>query len=213
MKAKRPSNYDIMRDRMECEFAKYDQTEMIRKFSLKYDQSFLYIHFAGREYRINRNNGRVEWYSDEAKVHIHASYNESMCIFDILAYSKPDCRLSGRFITAGDLPGTAKSATSSGNLFSGRSNIFAGRCEELSEACEKLGGIPGTVGDVSSIIPLFDFFPVMLQFWDADTEFEAVLKLMWDYNSMNFVHFETLAFASSHLIDRLKEIIVEVSRC
>ena len=32
MKAKRPSNYDIMRDRMECEFAKYDQTEMIRKF-------------------------------------------------------------------------------------------------------------------------------------------------------------------------------------
>ena len=95
MKAKRPSNYDIMRDRMECEFAKYDQTEMIRKFSLKYDQSFLYIHFAGREYRINRNNGRVEWYSDEAKVHIHASYNESMCIFDILAYSKPDCRLSG----------------------------------------------------------------------------------------------------------------------
>ena len=33
MKRVRPSNYDIMRDRMELEFVKYDQMEMIRKFS------------------------------------------------------------------------------------------------------------------------------------------------------------------------------------
>ena len=32
MKRVRPSNYDIMRDRMELEFVKYDQMEMIRKF-------------------------------------------------------------------------------------------------------------------------------------------------------------------------------------
>lgn len=35
MEEKRYSNYDIMRDRMELEFAKYDQTEMIQKFSLQ----------------------------------------------------------------------------------------------------------------------------------------------------------------------------------
>lgn len=40
MKPLRPSNYDIMRDRMELEFAKYDQMEMIRKFSLRYDKDF-----------------------------------------------------------------------------------------------------------------------------------------------------------------------------
>ena len=48
------------------------------------------------------------------------------------------------------------------------------------DACERLGGSPGKVGDVSYTIPLFDFFPVMLQFWDGDDEFGPVLKIMWD---------------------------------
>lgn len=84
MKPIRASNYDIMRDRMELEFAKYDQMEMIRKFSLRYDKDFLYLRFVGRDYRINRTNGRIEWYSDAEKNFIHAGYNESMTIFDVL---------------------------------------------------------------------------------------------------------------------------------
>ena len=209
MKLIRPSNYDIMRDRMELEFVKYDQLEMIRKFSLRHDEDFLYLRFVGREYRINRTCGRVEWYSDAEKLFIHAGYNESMTIFDVLAWSKPGCHLAGRFVSAGDLPGTTKSASSAGNLFSSQGGIFAGRRESLLEACRKLGGISGTVGDVSSIIPVFDFLPVMLQFWDADEEFGAVLKFMWDYNTTDFMHFETIAFAAMHLIDRLKEIVEE----
>lgn len=207
MKPIHASNYDIMRDRMELEFAKYDQMEMIRKFSLRYDKDFLYLRFVGRDYRINRTNGRIEWYSDTEKIYIHASYNESMTIFDVLAWSKPGCRLTGRFVSTGDLPGTTKSASAAGNLFSSQSGLFAGRCESLRAACRKLGGIPGTVGDVSSIIPVFDFLPVMLQFWDADEEFGAVLKFMWDYNTTDFMHFETIAFATMHLIGRLKEIV------
>lgn len=61
MQPKRPSNYDRMRDRMEQEFVKYDQKEMIRKFSLEHDEEYLYLPFVGREYRVNRRNGRVEW--------------------------------------------------------------------------------------------------------------------------------------------------------
>ena len=207
MKPLRPSNYDIMRDRMELEFAKYNQMEMIRKFSLRYDKDFLYLRFVGRNYRINRTNGRTEWYSDAGKNFIHAGYNESMTIFDVLAWSKPGFHLSGRFVPAGDLPGTTKSASAAGNLFSRQSGIFAGRCEALREACRKLSGIPGTVGDVSSIIPVFDFLPVMLQFWDADEEFGAVLKFMWDYNTTDFMHFETMAFVTMHLIGQLKELV------
>ena len=65
------------------------------------------------------------------------------------------------------------------------------------------------MGDVSSTIPLFSFLPVVLQFWDADEEFEAVLKFMWDYNTTDFMHFETIAFATFHLIDRLKDVAEE----
>lgn len=210
MKPRGPSNYEIVRDRMELEFVKYDQMEMIRKFALQHDNDFLYISFVGREYRICRTTGRVEWYSDASKIYIHAGYNESMTIFDVLACSKPDCHLAGQFVPIWDLPGTIKSSSSGGDIFSSQSNFFAGRCEALRQVCQKLGGTPGSVGDVSSILPVFDFLPVMLQFWDADEEFDAVLKFMWDYNSTDFMRFETIAFATIHIIDRLKEMVQEV---
>lgn len=209
MKSMRPSNSDTMRNRMESEFAKYDQQKMIQKFSLRHDADFLYLPFVGREYRIHRDNGRVEWFSDTAQAFIHANYNESMTIFDVLTCSKPDCNLAGHFVSVGDLPGTTKSASAAGNLFSAQSRFFAGRCTALEYACRKLGGTPGTVGDVSSILPVFSFMPVMLQFWDADEEFDAVLKFMWDYNATDFMHFETIAFATIHIMERLKETMEE----
>ncbi|MBS6397593.1 MAG: DUF3786 domain-containing protein [Clostridiales bacterium] len=196
---------------MELEFVKYDQQEMIRKFSLKHDKDFLFIRFAGREYRIDRKSGRVEWYSGKEKEYIHAGYNESMTIFDVLAWSKPNCHLDGHYAAMQNLRGITRSASAVGNIFAGQAGSFAGRCEELREACRKLGGMPGENGDVSSIIPLFDFLPVILQFWDADEEFDAVLKFMWDYNTTDFMHFETIAFATGHLINRLKEIMKESS--
>ncbi len=39
----------------------------------------------------------------------------------------------------------------------------------------------------------------------ADEDFEAVLKFMWDKNAIDYLHFETIAFATAHLIARLKE--------
>ena len=86
-----------------------------------------------------------------------------------------------------------------------RLGLFAGRPGALRRACEALGGVPQRVGDVSSLIPLFDFMPVMVQFWDADEEFDAVLKIMWDRNTLDFMHFETTFYAAGHLLRRLKE--------
>ncbi len=203
------SNYEIMRDRMELEFAKYDQDKMIQKFDLKSDASYIFLRFAGRDYRIHRATGRTEWYSAAQQAYIHADYNASMTIFDMLAWSRPDCKLDGRFVPPSEFRGTVYSASSGAGVFSGQAAYFAGRCEELRHACLKLGGKPAAAGDVSSIIPLFDFFPVMVQFWDADEEFGAVLKFMWDKNATDFMHYETIAFATGHLIERLKECMKE----
>jgi len=201
----RSSNYEIMRDRMEAEFAKYDQDTMIQKFGLKNDTNYIFIRFVGRDYRINRTTGRVEWFSEKRKAYIHADYNESMTIFDMLTYSKENCRLDGHFVSPNDFKGMVKSAFAGSDMFSRQAVYFTGKCEELKKACLKLGGKPGNVGDVSSTIPMFDFFPVIVQFWDADEEFEAVLKFMWDKNAIDYMHFETIAFATAHLISRLKE--------
>ena len=43
-------------------------------------------------------------------------------------------------------------------------------------ACRALGGTPGSRGDVSLRIPVFEFFPTELRFWEADEEFPAQLQ-------------------------------------
>ena len=90
-----------------------------------------------------------------------------------------------------------------GNLFNGSARAFNHRTEVLRAACERLGGTPGTVGDVSYTIPLFGFFPVTLQFWDGDEEFDPVLKLMWDRRTLDFMRYETTYYAADHLLQRL----------
>ena len=199
------SNYDVTRDRVESEFLKYDQESMIEKFHLAHDTNFIYIRFLSQDYRINRRTGRVERLPEA----VHAGFNETMTIFDVLCESKPDCRLSGEFVRVNDLDGVTKTAHLGGNLFDGSAKAFTHRVDGLKTACERLGGIAGSVGDVSYQIPMFDFFPVTLQVWDADDEFDAVLKIMWDRRTLDFMRYETTWYSAGHLLERIQELMEE----
>lgn len=206
--SERKSNYDVTRDRVESEFLKYDQDSMIEKFQLVNDPAYLYLRFTAQDYRVDRKTGRVERLTENGPV--HAGFNETMTIFDVLCESKPDCRLSGEFVRVNDLDGITKTAYLGGNLFDGSAKAFTHRVQALKAACERLGGTAGTVGDVSYRLPLFDFFPVTLQFWDADDEFDAVLKLMWDRRTLDFMRYETTWYAAGHLLDRLRKLMDEM---
>lgn len=201
------SNYDRMRDQMEKEFLNYGQEKMIRKYGLAYDDAYLYLTFVGRRCRIGRDNGRVEWTEDDFCHAAHADYNVSMTVFDVLCYAKDDCCLSGRFMPVSQLKGIVQSASPGKDMFSGTAKKFDRHAGQLAKACELLGGQKETVGDVSYRIPLFDFLPVILQFWESDEEFPPVLKLMWDENILSYMHFETTFFAAGHLLERLSSIV------
>ena len=200
------SNYDVMRDLMEEKFLKYNQLEMIRKFSLIHDEQYLYLRFVGKMYRVSRLTGRVESCVLGSAACEHADYNVSMTIFDVLCCSRPDCHLAGKFVTVNNLKNIMSSAKTGSGLFTGQARFFANRGTQLRKACEKLGGISQAVGDVSYELLLFDFLPVTLQFWDADDEFEAELKILWDENILDYMHYETTYFAASHLLKRLREL-------
>ena len=58
-------------------------------------------------------------------------------------------------------------------------------------ACEKLGGVPVGKADVGYQLQLFEFLPVRLNFWNSDEEFPASLRLLWDFNLLDFMHYET----------------------
>lgn len=47
---------------------------------------------------------------------------------------------------------------------------------------------------------VFEFLPLIVQYWDADEEFPAVLKFMADENIQDFMHFETVMFMLGHVL-------------
>lgn len=47
--------------------------------------------------------------------------------------------------------------------------------------------------------------PIIIRFWEADDEFPASLQILADRNTLDYMHYETLMFALTHLFSRLKE--------
>ncbi len=81
------------------------------------------------------------------------------------------------------------------------------RLPALARACEALGGHPETElkvrADLAYRIPLFDFLPVILEFWESDDEFPPSLTLLFDRNLLDFIKYETSWFAMGFLLERL----------
>ena len=162
------SNYEIMRNQMRREFVKYDQGRMISKFSLRNDESYIYIVFLFREYRIDRITGVVEWSEDGFSTSIEADYNESMTIYDVLCYSKDDCCLSGNYCPVNMLKGTVKSSNVGSNMFQKSADGFNGKLKELETVCGIWGEKLDLNGDVAAKLYPFSFLPVIIQYWEAD---------------------------------------------
>lgn len=201
------SNYEIMRNQMRREFVKYDQGRMISKFSLRNDESYIYIVFLFREYRIDRITGVVEWSEDGFSTSIEADYNESMTIYDVLCYSKDDCCLSGNYCPVNMLKGTVKSSNVGSNMFQKSADGFNGKLKELETVCGIWGEKLDLNGDVAAKLYPFSFLPVIIQYWEADEEFPANLKFMFDENILDYMHFETIFFMMGHIVKRIQDMM------
>ncbi|MCC8163449.1 MAG: DUF3786 domain-containing protein [Lachnospiraceae bacterium] len=201
------SNYEITRDRAELRFLEYDQQKMIEKFHLEHDTHYLYLKFVGRDYRIDRETGRIEW-TEDAFSHVeHAGFNEVLSICDVLCDSKENCHLSGRFVKVNNLRGPVRSSGLGDDLYGNYTRYFDTRTPALRKACEALGGEKQRIGDVSYLLHPFSFLPLILQFWESDEEFPASLKIMWDENTLDFLRYETTYYVVGHVLDRLKELM------
>ena len=200
------SNYEITQRRMESAFVGYDQDAMIRKFQLRHDTQYLYLRFLRRDYRIDRFSGAVEWSDDGFTTANAAGFNEAMTFYDLLCNAKENCRIAGSFVNMKSLSAIMGSSDTVGSGFYDRTaQLFDNRDEALSRACRLLGGVETGRGDVAYQIPLFDFLPVVFQFWNSDEEFPATIELFWDKNILDFMHYETVWYAASHLLERIRE--------
>ena len=143
--------------------------------------------------------------NDFETVH-EANHNEAMTIYDVLCYSKDRCHLSHEFININSL-----SSVRTGNLspnrgfFQNTADFFNGKTVALRNACISLSGKELEKGDVAFKLNLFPFLPIIIRFWEADDEFPASLQILADRNTLDYMHYETLMFALTHLFSRLKE--------
>ena len=199
------SNYEKMKNEMANAFLQYDQEAMIRKFDLKYDEAYLYLELLSRAHRISRKTGQVSWSEDSFQTENPADYNAAMTIYDVLCYSRKDCRLAHEWVNTASFSSIQGGTLAKGSdFFQTAGRQFDGRTAALSRACESLGGEKREKGDAAYELELFPFLPVILRFWDSDEEFSATLQLLADKNILDYMHYETLMFAVSYLLERLQ---------
>ena len=200
------TNYEKTKISMANIFLQYDQTAMIHKYSLDYNSDWLYITFINRTYRINRKTGNVQWSDNDFETVHEANHNEAMTIYDVLCYSKDGCHLANEFVNINSLS-TIRTGNLSQNsgFFQSTADFFHGKPLELHNACIALSGKELDKGDVAFEMKLFSFLPIIIRFWEADDEFPASLQILADRNILDYMHYETLMFALTHLFQRLKE--------
>ena len=206
------SNYDRQVDIGRRIFMEYDQDKIIRRYELLADEHWIYLDYLDASYRISRENGKIEEQQKENCWKECRSYDTVMTIYDLLCYAKGDTApvLYGAWQTLGNF--AVGSSPGTGAFTKKYAKQFRNSAEKLKAACKKLGGIMQKSmarADVTCLIPVTSFFPVLLQFWDGDEEFDPELVLLWDKNSNQFLHFETMFYLQGDLLDRIKNKLEE----
>ena len=200
---KRESNYEIMKHRMQAQFAAHDMDAICREWELEQEGGMPFLTLLGRRYQIDRHSGAILWAQDG---HLReADYNVSMTLFDIL--TRPRQSASGEMAPVSALSPIHTATAGQGGFFAQAARRFEHRCEALSAACEGLGGIPYGKGDVAYMMPVFRDLRIAVQFWDGDDEFPQQLSFLCDRNILRFMHFETMMFLLVHLSERLAELV------
>lgn len=201
------SNYEITKKKTAQQFLQYDQKTMIEKYHLDHDEDYLYLTFVSQLYRIDRTSGLVVRCASDSLPEKEAGYDEAMSIYDILCYAKENCSLSGKYCLTNSLKGIVKTSVGhpGDGSFQKEKMYFDKETGKLDEACRKLGGVPAGKGDVAYRIQVFPFLPVIFQFWNSDEDFDAEIQFLWDENTLQYMHFETLWYVMSHIVRRLME--------
>lgn len=201
----RLSNYEIAKQKVQEQFPQYNHKEIAEKLKIPLENGFLYLEFLSRNYRVDCRSGSVEWSENDFADRVEADFNEVMTIYDILCYSKTDAAPSNEFALIQRLSTVQNAASYAGEgAFRRDEAFFDGKTAQLAQALKSLNGKPYGKGDVSFRIPVFQSLDVIFSFWDSDEDFPAQMKLLCDKNILQYMHYETVWYLLSHLVQRVR---------
>ncbi|MEE0693074.1 MAG: DUF3786 domain-containing protein [Lachnospiraceae bacterium] len=205
-KKEKMSNYDIQAEDARRLFLRHDQERIIKRYGLSADEMWLYLEYLHTPCRISRKSGSVEVRSRGEAWEECRGFDTVMTIYDLLCHAKGDTApaLSGEWCTVGHF--TIVTSPSAAKFTKKYEEAFQNHTKELELACKSLGGVlqeKMAGADITCLIHVTPYFPVLLQFWDGDDEFLPKLSLLWDCNSMEFLHFETTFYLQGDILERL----------
>ncbi|MDR2725871.1 MAG: DUF3786 domain-containing protein [Candidatus Adiutrix sp.] len=115
--------------------------------------------------------------------------------------------LSGEFLPIGRLTGVVSTGASpSDNLIVPLTENFGGRYDLFAGAARRIGGRAegrSPSGGESWLFPDLPFFPVRVVFFEADDEFPAEVKVLFDSSITTFVSYECLELMELVLVEEL----------
>lgn len=202
----RPDNYKIQVKQAKKRFLTYDQQELIKRCSLRNDDSYFYVQLLSSDYRICRKSGDMERLSGDSWVDGN-SFGEVMTVLDWLCDSRPDRFVTGRWINL-----VSHGHYFHGNLQEGLKKEDAQRIDRdpqgFERACRALKGEKMSGGDIGYAIELIDGLRIYVQLWHGDEEFPPRVCFLWDENALRYIRYETSWFAIGLLIERIIENMV-----
>ena len=196
------ANFDKLAELGKPIFLRYDQAALLRKYRLEADAGAIYVRYCGTRYAIDRQTADVTASDGTA-----AGPAVTLAIFDMLCHSERAFAPAGEWRTTNMLPGCGQSNPDDVVLNKRLTGRFACRTEALNEACRKLGGRPFPIGDVAWELPVFDWFLVVFQLWIGDEEFPSAVRFLWDRDTLQFLHYETLYYIMGHVLTTLDQMI------
>ncbi len=167
----------------------------------------LKIRFFGREYGIRRDTAEIYDILDPER---EINFCTAMGIYHIFYYALPDAKASGEWVPLREI---RRAAPFERAFFNNTLEPFAKACDgklaELTAAGETLGFRKLTKGDIGFEADIYDCMKIRLLFWDGDEEFPAQANILFDSNSNDFLHEESVIMMGMELCERL---LAEVER-
>ena len=197
----RNSNYELLAEEARKRFASMDMREIVQRTGNPLEEGLFRITFLGREYTVSSESGKV-MQADGTP----ADHSISMILYDLLGYSEQGAHPSGQYTQVQNLAKVVSSVKYAGQgMYDRHAQRMDGRDRQLISACEVLGGTPWGKGDVSYIIPLYRDLRLVFSFWNSDDEFAASASVLFDSNSLQYMHYETLWYCLGHIFSRIEE--------
>ena len=196
------ANFDRLAEQGKPIFLRHDQDAILRRLGLQTGDGKILLRYCGGDYTVDRANGNVTGPGG-----LPAGPAETLTIFDMLCHTDLPVVLSGEWRTTNTLPGCGQSSPDDVELNSPRIRRFEANLPALRRACEALGGRTFPIGDAAYVLPVFDWFPAVFQFWCGDEEFPSTVRFLWDRNALRYLHYETLYYIMGHVLRRLDSLL------